>query len=76
MPALPAESTVVSGDLSGLRLHRSYSDGVDDIFCLAASGEIVGRLIETLENWPNRGGARQPFGEFVRYVAGLEIGKD
>lgn len=65
-PAVPAG---VSGEgLSRLGLHRRDGNRVDDVFGFAAAGKIVCGFVEALENWSNRGCARESFGEFVRDV--------
>jgi len=51
-------------------------DILNDVFGGAAPGEVVDRLVNALENWPNCSGACRALRDFVGDIAGIQIGKD
>ena len=56
-------------------LDRGDRDDIDNIFRRAAAREIIGWASEALQDWPDGGCASRAFDEFVRDVAGVEIGE-
>src|SRR5437762_3979743 len=72
----PVATRKLDGSFAGLGLDRGNRDGVDDIFGLAAAGEIVCRPIEPLQNRADRSCASEPLSQFVSNVSRLKIGKD
>src|SRR5688500_261483 len=62
--------------LTCLRLDRGDRDGVDDVFGLAAAGEVVAGAVEALEDRADRGAAGEAFGKFVSDVAGVQVGEN
>src|SRR2546426_580574 len=61
---------------SRLGLHRSDGHSIDNVLRFAAAGEIICRLVESLEDWSDRSCAGQSFGELVSDVARLKIRED
>src|SRR5262249_32122416 len=61
---------------SRLGLHGGDRYGIDNVFRLASSGEVVTRLIQTLKDRPDGGTARKAFGEFIGNIAGVKIGEN
>src|ERR1043165_4096273 len=65
-----------SSFLPRLRLHGSDGDGVNDVFGLAAARAVVGRTVESLQDWADGRRAGEPLGQFVSDVAGLQVWED
>ena len=61
---------------SRLSLNGRDGNGVNDILRFAAAGKIVGRTVQALQNRADGRRPRQTLSQFVRDVAGLQVGKD
>jgi hypothetical protein len=69
-------AVLLSALFARLRLYGCNRNGVNYVLGFAAAREIVGRLIQALQDRANGGCTSEPLCEFVSYVARLQVWKD